>query len=92
MLLKEFKQSFKDADEVLILPIYYAREEDDGTISSEILANEINKYTNNAKAFSDFDQASRYLESKLPDMNDKNIIVTMGAGEAFKLGDKLLLK
>ncbi|MFA6251520.1 MAG: Mur ligase family protein [Candidatus Paceibacterota bacterium] len=101
LLLDDFAKSFSDADEVLVLPIYYAREVDDGTISSEILAGEINKHTNNAKSFSDFNEAEKSLEvgpasptsqGGLPEMGDKNIIVTMGAGEASKIGDFLLKK
>lgn len=90
LLLDDFAQSFKDADQVLLLPIYYAREFDDGTISSEILANEINKYTDNAKAFSSFEDLEKYLKEKKSEMNDKEIFITMGAGEAFKIGDHLL--
>jgi len=92
LLLNDFAQSFKNADEVLILPIYYAREVDDGTISSLILSNEINKYTNNSKAFVSFEELEKYLEVRLLDMRDKDIIVTMGAGEAFKIADFLLKK
>ena len=90
LLLNEFAQSFKDTDEVIILPIYYAREEDDGTISSKILADKINKNTKNAKAFSNFDEVEKYSKIELMYMDDKDIIVTMGAGEAFKIGDRLL--
>lgn len=91
MLLNDFSKSFADADSALILPIYFAREEDDGTISSAILASEINKNTNNAQAFETFEKAEEYLKSKIPNMNSKNIIVTMGAGEAYKIGDNLLI-
>ena len=90
LLLPDFAKSFSDADEVLILPIYYAREDNDGTISSFILSEEINKNTNNSRAFSSFVDLEKYLESKIPNMNGKNIIVTMGAGEAFKIGDFFL--
>jgi UDP-N-acetylmuramate--alanine ligase len=90
LLLNDFAKSFKDIDEVLLLPIYYAREVDDGTISSLILANEINKNTNNAKAFADFTSLEAYLEAELPSKGEKDIIVTMGAGEAFKVGDFIL--
>lgn len=90
LLLNDFAQSFKDADQVLILPIYYAREVDDGTISGEILSNEINKYTNNSKSFASFEELEKYMEAELPNMEEKDVIVTMGAGEAFKVGDYLL--
>ncbi|MFA6386207.1 MAG: Mur ligase family protein [Candidatus Paceibacterota bacterium] len=90
LLLNDFAQSFKDADKVLILPIYYAREVDDGTISSNVLMSEINKYSNNGEAFSSFEELEKYLELGLSHMGEKDIIVTMGAGEAFKVGDFLL--
>ena len=97
LLLNDFAQSFKDVDEVLLLPIYYAREVDDGSISSEILSNEINrakgqagKYTDNSKAFSSFEELEKYLEKGLLNMGEKTVIITMGAGEAFKIGDFLL--
>jgi len=90
LLLNDFAKSFADTDEVLILPIYYAREVDDGTISGDILASEINKNTDNAKSFPDFESLEKYLDRELNTMNDKNVIITMGAGEASKIGDFLL--
>ncbi len=89
-LLQDFSESFSDADEVLLLPIYYAREVDDGTISSYILSDEINKKTNNSKAFSNFEELESYLGAELLNMGEKNVVVTMGAGEAFKVADFLL--
>lgn len=98
ILFDEFSKSFSLADKVLVLPIYFAREESDGTISSDSLVEEINKHNNIppngtgqvAESFSDFESLEKYLEAQLPSMDDKNIIVTMGAGEAFKIGDFLL--
>lgn len=90
LLLNDFAKSFKDADQVMLLPIYYAREVDDGSISSERLEFEINKYTDNAEAFSSFEKLEKNLATRLMHMTDKNIIITMGAGEAFKIGDKLI--
>jgi len=90
LLLDSFAKSFKDADEVILLPIYFAREENDGTISSDILATEINKITNNAKSFTGFKEVEEYLKTRISNMGENNIIVTMGAGEASKVGDSLL--
>jgi len=90
LLIADFATSFAEADAVVILPIYHAREEDDGTISSHILAEHINKEGTDAHAFYDFESAEKYLELFLPKMNNKDIIVTMGAGEAYKVGDKIL--
>jgi len=90
LLLNDFAKSFGDADKVLILPIYYAREVDDGTISSEILSERINVHEDSrtSEAFGSFED----LEAKLGTerFGPKDIIVTMGAGEAFKVGDFLL--
>ena len=90
LLLNDFAKSFGGADRVLILPIYYAREENDGTISSEILSNEINKYENSdiSKAFDNFEDVEKELKNT--SLDRKDIIVTMGAVEAFKVGDKIL--
>ena len=90
LLLPDFAKSFKEADSVLILPIYYAREEDDGTISSKILAERINEAGTKAASFTDFKSAEEYLKVWIPKMNEKDIIVTMGAGVAFQIGDNLL--
>jgi UDP-N-acetylmuramate--alanine ligase len=86
LLLDEFAVSFDSADTVLLLPIYYAREEDDGTISSEILANKISGA--HARTFGNFEDAEAYIKGL--SFGPKDIIVTMGAGEAYKVGDFLL--
>jgi len=90
LLLNDFAQSFSDCYQVMLLPIYYAREVDDGSISSDKLAFEINKYTDNAEAFYDFGSLEKNIMTRLESMGKKDIIVTMGAGEAFKVGDFLL--
>ena len=90
LLLNDFAKSFTDCYQVMLVPIYYAREVDDGTISSEILEVEINKNTDNAEAFTDFQKLERNLMIRLETMGEKDIIVTMGAGEAFKIGDFIL--
>ena len=89
LLLNDFAKSFDYVDSVLILPIYFAREEDDGTISSEILANRINENSKNAKAFAGFESLEKYLLENMKNMGEKDIILTMGAGEAYKVGDFL---
>lgn len=90
LLLNDFAKSFSDADQIMLLPIYYAREVDDGTISSEILELKINEHSDNAEAFSTFEKLEKNLTVRLEHMGEKDIIVTMGAGEASKIGDFLL--
>jgi UDP-N-acetylmuramate--alanine ligase len=88
LLFDDFVQSFSLSDQVILLPIYHAREEDDGTISSERLAEAIRKEDLKSVAFPDFEKAEHFLREQV--FSGKDIIVTMGAGEAFKIGDNLL--
>lgn len=85
-LLDEFSKAFKDADGVFIAPIYAAREVDDGTVSGEILAKRIKKNGTQAEALT-FDQI-REAFMTYPKKGD--IIVTMGAGDIYKVADALV--
>ncbi len=102
LLLNEFATSFSDADEVILTPIFPAREVFDPSISSEILAEEIRKHgqdsslhltrTNHsesspARAYPDFDSIISYLKSSL---GPSDVLITMGAGEQYKIGEALL--
>jgi UDP-N-acetylmuramate--alanine ligase len=84
-LLKDFTTAFSTADEVYIAPIYAAREVDDGTISSEILAGEIAKTGTKAEAHS-FEE----IEEKLAGAVEGDVVVTMGAGDIYKIADALV--
>ena len=83
----DFAKSFKGADRILLLPIYFAREDKDESISSEKLAEAIVREGGNSQAFSDFEQAEKAV--KALNFGPKDIFVTMGAGEAYKVADKV---
>ena len=83
-LLDEFATAFKDADRVLIAPIYAAREVDDDSISSEILAERIRATGTEATAL-DFDA----IEKELSEVEEGNTIMTKGAGDIYKVADAL---
>ncbi len=89
-LFSDFISAFDDADNVLFLPIYFAREEPDPEISSEKLADAVRLHRGEAVAFPDFETAEAHLRKM--NLNEKDILVTMGAGEAYKIGDNLLNK
>ncbi|KGG80738.1 UDP-N-acetylmuramate--alanine ligase [Caloranaerobacter azorensis H53214] len=86
-LLDEFSESFYDADNVIIADIYAAREKDTGLIHSKDLVDLlINKgikalYINNFKDIVD------YL---LKQANGGDIILTVGAGDIYKVAEMLL--
>jgi UDP-N-acetylmuramate--alanine ligase len=85
-LLEEFATAFVDANEVLIAPIYAAREVDDGSISSELLAERIQASGISARATS-FEAIVRVLATE-PKAGD--VIMTMGAGDIYKVADRLV--
>lgn len=86
LLLNEFAESFGDATEVIVLPIYPARETDDGSINSARLAQEIGKYHGSVQVL-DFDQAITYVKENT---DKEDVVITIGAGEAYKVGEALL--
>jgi UDP-N-acetylmuramate--alanine ligase len=84
-LLEEFSRAFKDADSVYIAPIYAAREKDDGTISNTILAERIRERGGQATGAS-FEEIEEALEKAGPG----DTVMTMGAGDIYKVADKLV--
>lgn len=84
-LLDEFAVAFSDADHVFIAPIYAAREVDDGSISSELLAERIRATGTEATALG-FDA----IEKKLREVESDDTIITMGAGDIYKVADTLV--
>lgn len=86
-LFQEFSESFEGADQVFLLPIYFARETKDETISSELLAAAILKTGIKVVAFKDFNEAEVAIGALNLGRND--VLVTMGAGEAYKVADRV---
>ena len=84
-LLADFAVAFKDADEVFIAPIYAAREVDDGTISSTMLAELITKNGTPTQALS-FEE----IEQRLQNAREGDLVVTMGAGDIYRIADTLV--
>ncbi len=86
LLFNDFANAFVDADEVVLAPIYAAREEDDGSITSDMLAEAIRKTGKHAISLPDFEKIAEMLIER----SDSNtIIITMGAGDVFKVADML---
>ncbi len=88
-LFDDFAKCFKWADQVLLLPIYFAREDKDEGVSSEKLAEAIAETGEKAQAFSSFELAENFVKSLKLAEND--VFITMGAGEAYKVADKVLM-
>lgn len=87
LLLNEFAESFSDADEVIVVPIYAAREKSDPEITAEKLAQAISTHHKNARAIVEFSAVETYIRTTT---QKDDIIITMGAGDIFKVGEALL--
>jgi len=88
-LFEDFAKAFTDADMTIFVPIFAAREPFDPTISSAILAehvaeNEPSKVCHNCASL---DDAEELLRGKL---EPGDLLITMGAGDVYLVGEKLL--
>ena len=88
-LFADFAKSFSEADRVLLLPIYFAREDKDESVSSEKLAKAIRQNGLDCQAFIDFPSAEKAVLDLT--MGGDDIFVTMGAGEAYKVAEKTFI-
>jgi UDP-N-acetylmuramate--alanine ligase len=81
-LAKEFGEALSGADEVILLPIYPARELPIEGVSSELIKHNIND-----KPVSLFDknQVLSWFTEEMKKENEQNIIITAGAGDIDQL-------
>lgn len=86
-LFADFSTSFKGADLAVFLPIYFAREAKDESVSSGKLAEAVCENGGKAIAFTDFELAEAYIKGL--DLGPNDVLVTMGAGEAYKVADNV---
>ena len=89
-LMDLFATSFGDADMVLLADIFASRESDPGNINSGMLAEQINKSSNNCTYFKGqdgFEDIAAYIKSI---MTPGDLVITMGAGDIYKVADLLL--
>lgn len=85
--LDEFAQALSMADEVILAPIYAARETDSLGISSRDIAERIEKIGTNVSYFPTFDEIETFI---LENCSEGDLLITMGAGDIVKVGDRLL--
>lgn len=86
-LLDGFARAFNDADQVIIAPIYAARETDDGSVSAETLASHIREEGVSAQAADSMQEVQALIESVL---QPGDTLITMGAGDIYKVADALV--
>ena len=84
--LKEFANSLKTFDNIIVMDIYAAREVNTFNISEEDVVNELKALNKNAIHISDYDEIVRYLKERV---QKDDIILTLGAGNVTKIASKL---
>lgn len=88
-LFDEFSHAFGDVDELILADIYAAREKDKGEINSKMLAESIKENNVNVKYISSFDEIADYIRGNA---SPGDVVITMGAGDIYIVGDMLLKK
>ena len=86
-LLADFAEALKAADHVVLADIYAARETDTLGISSKNLQEEIIKRGGDCRFFHSFSEIEIFL---LQSCNPGDLLITMGAGDVYRVGEELL--
>ncbi len=86
-LKDEFAVAFSDCDTLILTDIYAAREKDTGLITSRDLVLEINKNSNNAQYIKEFHDIAEFFKQNA---SEGDIVITMGAGDVYKIGEILI--
>lgn len=87
--LDEFAEALSGADEVILAKIYPARETDTLGISSRDIADRLEKMGKKVHYFETFDEIETFI---LENCSTGDLLITMGAGDIVKVGEKLLGK
>ncbi len=85
-LKADFVTALSKADQVLMIPIYAAREEDDGSISSELIIEELRAQGVTAEHFHTHAAAAEAIKQSV---NKEDVVVVMGAGDVTKVSELL---
>jgi UDP-N-acetylmuramate--alanine ligase len=81
----EFAEALARADRVLIAPIYAARETADPDVTSDILAERTESRGGNALSLDSFEK----IREKLLEEDENSVIITMGAGDIYKVAEQI---
>ena len=89
-LLPEFAEALHAADHVVLTKIYAAREQDTGIVSSQDIADLLQKeYQTDVVYLPTFEEVETYLKKNC---KKNDLLITMGAGDIVNVGENLLKK
>lgn len=92
-LFSDFVAAFQEADELIVLDIYGSAREAAGTVKTQDLVAAVADYNlsqglaQTVKHLPDMEQAENYLKDNI---RPKDLVLLMGAGDVFRIGEKLL--
>lgn len=86
-LLDDFAKALSNFDNLIILDIYAAREQNTFGISSKDLVKKLEENNKNSLYMPDFSEVISYLKENV---NKDDIIITLGAGTVTQIGPMLL--
>lgn len=87
-LLDNFAKALSMADYIVLLDIYASREKDTGLVHSKDLQKKIQDLGKTCYYFSTFKEAEEFL---LSTCKPQDMLITMGAGDVFKLGESIVM-
>lgn len=87
ILMEQFATELCAADKVILADIYAARETNTYGISSKDLMNKIKEKGTDCLYFSSFEEIEKFL---LKNCINGDLLITMGAGDVYKIGEELL--
>lgn len=85
--LEDFANILKEFDNIIIAPIYPAREINIYNVKEDDLVNLIKPYNNNVCYIDSFDKIIDYLKDNL---QDNDLVITIGAGPVNEVANKLV--
>ena len=85
-LLEEFADALSAADHVICAEIYPARETDTLGMSGEVLKERIAARGTDCYYFPSFEEIENFVRKTVV---DRDLLITMGAGDVVKIGDEL---
>ncbi len=90
LLRDKFGKAFGDADEVIITAVYPSREKPIPGVTGKTLVEAIRE--NGHKSVASFEDKTALLEYLKGHLTGKHVLLTMGAGDIWKLGSDLVQK
>ena len=85
---KEFGRSFFDSDLLIVTDVYPAREEPISGITGELVASSAKEFGHKEVFY--IPDKEKVIPFLLENLKENDLVMTMGAGDIYKIGEKLL--